>query len=503
MRPFSHLSVGILVYLGTTVSATAQTVQVNSSTGLRSALDSASAGTVIDVAAGVYDFDRTLDVAPGISIRGAGRGRTTLRGTWTADLTSRPDDETDFRTADRSAYLLNLGDDAGNVSVSGLTLSGGNGLHGAVYGNNADGFRLQNAAVRDFAWSGLRLFRTDDASITGNHFHDAGGRIDNRTGGAMFLTFQKTSVIGENRITKSDGRDMFGVKGRQFRDTRIHNNTILTSFAVELPFENDSGVTINHNYLDGVVSVPKFRGGVAAGVTDPVPSGDSFRLHNNYLTKAYSIEGPRAGLEVDHNLFDIDPADDRGNLFVTFGDGTDQIIPGELSIHDNLIRNPGRGLIALSRPHENIAFFNNHVLADETVPNTVDTDANLAFFKLPGDRDFDGNGVIDPDEVVDWSTISIQDNLFEVVGGQRRLLGREDSYDIDILNNELINISDAARFTNLATGDPRGPTEPLDFFVGAGNEFRVRGFTLTAVPEPGVASASVIVGLFVLRRRRR
>ena len=99
---------------------------------------------------------------------------------------------------------------------------------------------------------------------------------------------------------------------------------------------------IDHNILLSAVSIPKYAGG-------PVPaSGRTFHIHHNYFRDGYSIEFVRNGVEIDHNLFDFDAAKDGGNLISAFGN-----VPakGPAKFHNNLVSNPGRGVIWMNEPY--------------------------------------------------------------------------------------------------------------------------------------------------------
>ncbi|MEL7237897.1 MAG: right-handed parallel beta-helix repeat-containing protein, partial [Planctomycetota bacterium] len=427
---------------------------------LLDAVANAQPGATITLAPGTYELSSSLQPTVPMTIRGSGAGTTVLRSapSWQADFSTKPDDDTDFRTVDRGSYLVDLGSGVRNMTFEHMTLSGPT-LHGGIYGDDADGIQLRNLELNDFGYSGVRLFRTADAVIRDNNFVDAGGRVANATGGAMFLTFFRDGNISGNRITKTGDRNLFGVKGRQFRDTRIHHNTIKTSFAVELPFENDSNVEIDHNFLGGTVSVPKFEGGPAN------PVGGSFRIHHNYANNSYAIEGPRNGLEIDHNLFDFDQADDRGNLITVFGSSSQNVQPGPISFHDNNVKNPGRGIFWSDLPHDELSFVRNHIIADETTPSQF-PQGLFGFRPAKGDAE------------TDFATIDILDNIIEVLGEARPLLRNDPSYDANIAGNILVNLSDLDRIDNPATGNAPGPDEVLRFRVGADGEYLVSGFDL-------------------------
>ncbi|BAM02803.1 right-handed parallel beta-helix repeat-containing protein [Phycisphaera mikurensis] len=483
---------------------------VSTVAGLRAAVAAASDGDVVELAAGDYTLASSLQIRSGVTLRGAGTGRTTLRAAdgWRPAFGGSLDDGTNFRRLDPSAYLIDLGRGVSDgARIEGMTLTGAN-LHGAVAGVATDRLAFEDLEVRDFGWSGIRLFISNDSVFRGNAFHNAGGRAggpgvkSGPTGGALNLTYLKTSEIANNRITRDPGSDnVFGVKGREFRDVDVHHNTIDTNFAIELPFENDERVTIRHNFLDGTVSLPKFGGGREN--IGPEGSDSAFEIHHNVLTRAYSIEGTRNNLDVHHNLFSIDPDDDGGNLMSSFGGGFKGVVGGPVSFRDNLIDNPGRGIFWSDEPHDNFEFIRNHVRLDESEPNPFGT--GLFGFRVSQD---DGEG---GRSETDFSTLTLADNLFEVLGGEdatRELFRNPQSFAARVENNDFDGITftaapenfDFAAF-NPDTGAARGPSGPLVFHAGVGGEYAVDGFSFTLVPEPA-AAALVLAPLLALRRRR-
>ena len=124
--------------------------------------------------------------------------------------------------------------------------------------------------------------------------------------------------------------------------------------------------------------------------------------------------------------------------------------------------NPGRGIFWSEGVYNNFSFYNNEVIANETITPRVE-----------GLFGFNGN--------TDFSTIAIKDNIIKVNGLSRPLLRNEESYGAIIENNILTNVSDLNKLSNLDTGAPRGLLEPLLFTVGVDNKWMVDGFDLSPV----------------------
>ena len=305
-------------------------------------------GTVIEINSGIYKLTEPLELKAGMTLKGAGINQTiiTHAQSWKPSTKTLPDPEMRTKGMDTYAYLIRLNDKAADITISDMTLRGPQ-MHGAIFGFRNHNLHLHHLRIEDTLWSGIRTFSMI-AKIHDCEFIDAGGRWKRGgirgekggiTGGAIFAIWMKDSEISHNRFvrTQKDKADEFyGIKVRQGKRCRIHHNTIEANFSIEMPFENDEDVEIDHNICHGTISVPKFAGG---SVPD---SGRTFRIHHNYFKHSYSIEFVRNGIEIDHNLFDFDTKQDVGNLISGFGKAPAK---GPAVFHNNLVNNPGRGVI--------------------------------------------------------------------------------------------------------------------------------------------------------------
>ncbi len=220
------------------------------------------------------------------------------------------------------------------------------------------------------------------------------------------------------------------------------------NFSIEFPFENDEDVEIDHNVCHGTISIPKHAGGSVPA------SGRTFHIHHNWFRDSYSIEFVRNGVEIDHNLFDFDAQQDHGNLISGFGKAAAK---GPASFHNNLVSNPGRGVIWINEVFDNLEVRNNHIVA-----RTTATPREEGLFGFNPDCDF--------------RTIVIRDNVIECEGQTRPLLRNEESYGAVVQNNRLWNVADADRFGDVIADRPVGLEAPLTFACGVRGEFTVNGW---------------------------
>jgi nitrous oxidase accessory protein len=346
-----------------------------------------------------------------------------------------------------------------------MTLTGPQ-LHGAVFASGNAKAELHDLRIENFMYCGIRSYSLKQSRIHDCTFLNVGSRWQKGqpglkggiTGGGIFCIWTQDTEIWNNRFleTRSAPHEhYYGIKGRQGKRLRIHHNTIEVNFSIEFPFEGDEDIEIAHNVLHGTVSIPKHAGGSVPA------SGRTFHLHHNLFKNSYSIEFVRNGVEIDHNLFDFDPAKDGGNLISGFGKAA---AAGPASFHHNLVRHPGRGVIWINEPYANLDIHHNHIRCATTA--TPRTEGLFGFNKESA-----------------FKTIRITDNLIECEGTPRPLLRSDESASATIENNTLSGISDTSRYANQATSQSIGPGE-LKFQCGVNGEVSVDGWKITGPKQP-------------------
>ncbi len=440
---------------------------VETAEALVAAVRDGDEGSTVEVAAGTFELSAPLEPKARMTIRGAGIDKTIVTGAsgWKPSTKTLPDPEMTTKGMDTNAFLVRLKDKAAGVTVSDMTLRGPQ-LHGAIYGWDNAGLHLHHLRIQETLWVGVRTFAMKGAKIHDCEFVDAGGRWERGqpgvkggiTGGAIFAIWMADSEIAHNRFVRTragKAEEFYGIKVRQGKRCRVHHNTIGANFSMEFPFENDEDVEIDHNVCYGTISIPKHAGG-------PVPkSGRTFHIHHNWFKDSYAIEFVRNGVEIDHNLFDFDTTKDHGNLISAFGNAPAK---GPLSFHNNLVSNPGRGVIWMNEPFDNLEVRNNHVVARATATPRQE-------------------GLFGFNAKCDFKTISIRDNLIECEGQPRPLLRAKESYRAVVENNTLTNVSDSDKLANPKAARPVGLESPLKFACGVHDEFTVDGWKAGPTPK--------------------
>jgi Right handed beta helix region len=433
---------------------------VANTAALVAAVRDGAEGATIEIAAGTFELEAPLEPKSGMTLKGAGMDKTILTHTanWKPSTKTLPDPEMKTKGMDTFAYLIRLKDKAANVTISDMTLRGPQ-LHGAIYGWENQNAHLHHLRIQDTLWAGIRTFGMKNAKIHDCEFIDAGGRWEKGepglkggiTGGAIFAIWIADSEISHNRFERTQmgkADEFYGIKGRQGKRCRIHHNTIKVNFSIEFPFENDEDVEIDHNICLGTISIPKHAGG-------PLPtSGRTFHIHHNWMIDSYSIEFVRNGVEISHNLFDFDTEKDHGNLVSGFGNAAAK---GPASFHNNLVSNPGRGVIWINEIFNNLEIRNNHIITRTT--KTPRTEGLFGF-----------------NSGCDFKTFTIRDNVIECQGQTRPLLRNKESYAATIRNNELTNVSDSSLYENVRGDKPAGLEAPLKFECGVHGEITVDGW---------------------------
>jgi len=431
---------------------------VKTSAALVAAVRDGAEGDTIEIAAGTFELEAPLELKARMTLKGAGMDKTILThvAAWQPSTKTLPDPEMTTKGMDTQAYLIRLKDKAAGITISDLTLHGPQ-LHGAIFGVGNHDLHLHHLRIKDTLWTGIRTFSMKRAKIHDCEFIDVGGRWRKGeqpakggiTGGAIFAIWMADCEIFNNRFLRTaKGRPFFGIKVRQGKRSRIHHNTIEVNFSIELPFELDEDMEIDHNIFHGTVSIPKYAGG-------PVPkSGRTFHIHHNWFRDSYAIEFVRNGVEIDHNLFDFDLKKDHGNLISGFGKAAAK---GPARFHNNLVNNPGRGVIWINEVFNNLEIRNNHI-----VTRTTQTPRKEGLFGF--------------NPACDFKTIAIESNLIEREGQARPLLRSKESYKSTIRNNTLTNVSDTDRYENPQTKNPIGLEAPLRFECGVHGEITVDGW---------------------------
>ncbi len=428
----------------------------------------------IRLPAGEYALGQGVSLRTGVGLYGDGASATSV--TAGAGFPVLPGDLNDSAVDPeglyRPGYLFNLDEDD-DVTFQGIAFSAPN-LLGAIVSSWNERLSVSNSAFNGARWSAIRLMGVEAVLIERNTFLDAGGvQGGGGRAGAIFGTWVEGGVVRHNLIDESDKdreERAFGVKGRQWRNSEIAYNTVLTPlFSVELPFENDHSVEIHHNVLNAPVSFPKAgEGGVI-----PDTAEYSFYLHHNVFFYSYSLEGPRNDFIVEENIFAFSPEADGGNLVSTFGNEY-PTYPEGMVFRRNMILNPGRGIFWSDSSVNGLDFENNHVYV---VPTQNDRTTPMFDFNPSGNL----------------ANVTLADNIIEMDGVSRPLFNGAIAGGVTLRNNKLVGVSDAGELGNPQTGAAQGIGEPLRFAVGVDGAYAVDSLELLDAARQGEDLKAIIL----------
>lgn len=209
-------------------------------------------------------------------------------------------------------------------------------ITGAIYCRDGTRVTWRNLRVHDFRWNGLRVEFSKQVEIAECVVTDASTEVlPNREGGLIRTRWLEDSRIHHNRILARTTSG-YGYKGGGHTKVRFDHNYVDTGyFAYESPFEDEYQVDIDHNHLTRCISIPRDHG------TDPRTKGYeySYRIHHNYLTDGYTVEGPRGYLKFDHNWVHVDKP--GGRIYTHHGAHSE----GPIWIHHNILENVSLNLV--------------------------------------------------------------------------------------------------------------------------------------------------------------
>jgi hypothetical protein len=289
----------------------------------------------IEVHEGSYIAVRTAFPQNGVTIRGIGKACITAAADWKMPPLK------DYEGHEgHDEYLIAMTMKRPNnkfvkvkdVTVSNLELASlpTNRITGGVYCRDGNRIIWEKLKVHDFRWNGLRMEFSKNSEIRECEVIDASTeKLPHREGGLIRSRWLEDCRIHHNRIiAKNTGG--YGYKGGGHNRVQFdHNFVEVGYFAIESPFENELDFEIHHNTLNSCISVPR------SGQPDPKKEGGKYsvRIHHNYLTDSYTIEGPRAYLEFDHNYVHVKRT--GGRIYSHHGAESH----GTILLHHNVIEN--------------------------------------------------------------------------------------------------------------------------------------------------------------------
>jgi len=110
----------LLTLFATALTFSLRAEPVSTADALAVAVAEAKSGAVIELAAGTFRLTQPMDVKGGVTLKGAGIGKTivTSAESWSANPATLPEPETDRLKFDQSGYLIRCVNDTDNITIS-------------------------------------------------------------------------------------------------------------------------------------------------------------------------------------------------------------------------------------------------------------------------------------------------------------------------------------------------------------------------------------------------
>lgn len=328
------------------------------------ALELAAPGVVIALGAGLFESPGTIELPPGISLIGAGKGKTTLRSTSGGTILSL--------TEARDNWISGLElDGEGRFAARGIGVVG------------AEGLTIADVDAHNFSETSLRLERgvaqPSDITVCQSDFRACGSRGEDLSPyvdlGCLHVDPPRHALFSDLTIDTDLGAGIrFDTdQGEALEDLVVEFVDVLVpslrdasgapQYALTMRGVTFSGVVIRQSRFNGLVGV--WQAGTAA---------QDLRIHDNSLvTKNVALELDVSGAEVDHNYIEA--------LYYWIMNLNGSGIRGGFNIHHNVVASAGK-------PHP-LGLFTPHVVDLRFTSNTVILSGNLSGTTL---FEFSGGG---------------------------------------------------------------------------------------------------------------
>ena len=275
---------------------------------------------VIRVAAGEFEEAESCVLPPGVSLIGAGIGKTVFRWKAVRSLDVNP------MKFDFSGFLIQMKSSAG-ATISGLTVIGGlpndQRAHGGIFAHEVRNVSIHDCEVKDLEFTGIWLSQAVSSSVHHCQFEDCGHPSKRSCSGALQVGDLTDCTLHHNRIREHRGAygiktwkitwtkldDWGGLAQNKAKLTRVrlHDNDVKVrqqggwgngqpNMALELWNSDPTDCEIDRNRFNECVSLVEGAG-----------SPKTIRVHHNLFILepgySYAIEAGHHNLEIDHNVF--------------------------------------------------------------------------------------------------------------------------------------------------------------------------------------------------------
>lgn len=273
-------------------------------------------GHAICISEGTFFEHSTLLVPPGISIIGAGRGATVIKGT--PQLYYNPLNP----GFEPGRFLLRLDgplQTRGDQKLSGFTIDGSSKqIHGGIYINGRTNIIIEDVNVQETNFCGIWIMNSADVRIRRISLKNCAWGGNEWCSGALQFAYVDHFEIDDLNIDEGTG---YGIKtlghnkAHLLRNFKLHDSRVSVTpkglwkngkapnIAVEIWANSFEDSEIYNCYFDNHISIVNSDHSTKS-------TGQRFRIHHNTFDiqsrakgKGYGIELTIHDAEVDHNFF--------------------------------------------------------------------------------------------------------------------------------------------------------------------------------------------------------
>lgn len=274
----------------------------------------------IHVAPGEYEETESSILPPGVSLSGAGIGKTIFHWKAVRSLEENP------MKFDFSGFMIQM-KDSSDASISGLTIIGSlpddKRAHAGILAHEVKNVSIHNCEAKGLEFTGIWLSQATHSSVHHCRFEDCAHPSKDSCSGGLLVGDLTDCTIHHNHIREHRGA--YGIKTwktvwtnpfdwgffthnkAKLTRVRFHDNDIMVrqqggwgggqpNMALELWNSDPAGCEIHHNRVNGCVSL--VEGGKAP---------KTIRVHHNLFLLnpgySYAIEAGHHNMEIDHNVF--------------------------------------------------------------------------------------------------------------------------------------------------------------------------------------------------------
>jgi hypothetical protein len=279
-----------------------------------------SGNHTIHMAAGEYEETASSVLPPGVSLIGAGIGKSVFRWKALCSLTENP------MNFDFDAFLIQM-KGSSDATISGLTIIGSlpddQRAHGGILAHEVRNVSIHDCEVKGLEFTGIWLSQATNSSVHHCRFDDCGHPSKQSCSGGLQLGDLTDCTLHHNIIRETRGAygiktwktawtnptDWHGLGQNKVKLTRVrfHDNDIKVrqqggwgngqpNMAMELWNSEPVDCEIDRNRFNECMSL--VEGGKAP---------KTIRVHHNLFILepgySYAIEAGHHNLEIDHNVF--------------------------------------------------------------------------------------------------------------------------------------------------------------------------------------------------------